>query len=148
MRVKAPGKATAMSKAMTNSSTARVSAFLVSRPGLSSLSGVVLLLGFLPLLFLLAVTIVGIPLIPVAVMLLVALFLFGFTVSAAWLGDRMPGRQESRTPTKSVARGGAILVVVGLVPWLGPAALILAAAVAAGATLLSRFGRRAEIVAA
>src|SRR5882762_10484782 len=126
----------------------RVGAYLINRPGLSALGGVAILLGFVPLCVLLAMTIIGIPLIPVAVMLLVALFLFGFTVSAAWLGDRMPGRQESRTPTKSVARGGAILVVVGLVPWLGTAALILAAAVAAGATLLSRFGRRAEIVAA
>jgi hypothetical protein len=47
-----------------------------------------------------------------------------------------------------VARGGAILVVVGLVPWIGMAALILAAAASAGATLLSRFGRRAVIAAA
>jgi len=42
---------------------------------------------------------------------------------------------------KSVAIGGAILVLVGLVPWFGTAVLILAAAVSAGATLLSRFGR-------
>jgi hypothetical protein len=126
----------------------RIRAYLVNRPGLSALSGVAILLGFVPLCVLLAVTIIGIPLIPVAVMLLVALFLFGFTVSAAWLGERMPVSQERKTPIKSVARGGAILVVVGLVPWIGMAALILAAAVSAGATLLSRFGRRAEIAAA
>ena len=126
----------------------RIGAYLVNRPGLSALSGVAILLGFVPLCVLLAVTIIGIPLIPVAVMLLVALFLFGFTVSAAWLGERMPVSQERKTPIKSVARGGAILVVVGLVPWIGMAALILAAAVSAGATLLSRFGRRAEIAAA
>jgi hypothetical protein len=126
----------------------RIGAYLVNRPGLSALSGVTILLGFVPLCVLLAVTIIGIPLIPVAVMLLVALFLFGFTVSAAWLGERMPVSQERKTPIKSVARGGAILVVVGLVPWIGMAALILAAAVSAGATLLSRFGRRAEIAAA
>ena len=126
----------------------RIGAYLVNRPGLSALSGVAILLGFVPLCVLLAVTIIGIPLIPVAVMLLVALLLFGFTVSAAWLGERMPVSQERKTPIKSVARGGAILVVVGLVPWIGMAALILAAAVSAGATLLSRFGRRAEIGAA
>jgi hypothetical protein len=126
----------------------RIGAYLVNRPGLSALSGVAILLGFVPLCVLLAVTIIGIPLIPVAVMLLVALFLFGFTVSAAWLGEKMPVSQERKTPIKSVARGGAVLVVVGLVPWIGMAALILAAAVSAGATLLSRFGRRAEIAAA
>src|SRR5262249_47395190 len=70
----------------------------------------------------------------VAVMLLVALFLFGFTVSAGWLGERMPGSVENRTPMKSVALGGAILVAVGLVPWIGTSVLILAAAISAGAS--------------
>jgi len=125
----------------------RIREYLVNRPGLSALGGVAILLGFAPLLFILAVTIVGIPLIPVAVMLLAALLLFGFTVSAAWLGDRLPVSQENKTPVKSVARGGAILLIVGLVPWLGTAALILAAAVSAGATLISRFGRTVAVAA-
>jgi hypothetical protein len=123
----------------------RIEAYLVNRPGLSALGGVAILLGFVPLCVLLAVTFIGIPLIPVAVMLLVALFLFGFTVSAAWLGGRIPVSQEHKTPVKSVAWGGAILVVVGLLPWIGTAALILAAAISAGATLLSRFGRTVAV---
>src|SRR5262249_54488473 len=126
----------------------RIVTYLVNRPGLSALGGLALLLGFVPLCVLLAVTIIGIPLIPVAVMLLVALFLFGFTVSAAWLGERLPVSQEHRTPGKSVAWGAAILVVVSLIPWIGTAALIIVAAMAAGATMLSRFGRRAEIAGA
>src|SRR5262249_48019140 len=119
----------------------RIVTYLVNRPGLSALGGLAILLGFVPLCILLAVTIIGIPLIPVAVMFLVALFLFGFTVSAAWLGERMPVSQKHRTPVKSVARGGAPLLLVGLLPCFGTAALILAAAISAGATLLSRFGR-------
>src|SRR6266545_4703539 len=107
----------------------RIGVYLVNRPGLSALAGVTILLGFVPLCVLLAVTVIGIPLIPVAVMLLVALFLFGFTVSAAWLGERMPVSQEHQTPVKSAARGGAILVV----------------AISAGATLLSRFGRTVAV---
>lgn len=126
----------------------RVGAYLVHRPGLSALGGVTIIMGFVPLVVLLAVTIIGIPLIPLAVLLVVALFLFGFTATAAWLGDRMPVSQERKTVVKSVARGGVILVIVGLIPWIGTAALILAAAVAAGATLLSRFGRRAAIATA
>ena len=118
----------------------RIGAYLVDRPGLSAIAGVAILLGFAPLCVLLAVTIIGIPLIPVAVMLLVALFLFGFTVSAAWLGERLPLLQE-KTPVKTVALGGAVFVLVGLIPWIGTAALILAGAFSAGATLLSRFGR-------
>src|SRR5207245_5538649 len=102
------------------------------------LAGIAILLGFAPLLFMLAVTIIGIPLIPVAAMLLVALFLFGFTVSAGWLGDRMPVREENKTAGKWVARGGAILVVVGLLPWFGTAALVVAAGVPAGAGVLLR----------
>jgi len=120
---------------------ARIEAYLVNRPGLSALGGLAILLGFVPLCILLAVTIIGIPLIPVAVMFRASLFLFGFTVSAAWLGERMPVSQKHKTPVKSVARGGAALLVVGLLPWFGTAALILAAAISAGATLLSRFGR-------
>jgi len=125
----------------------RIGAYLVNRPGVSALGGAVILLGFVPFCVLLAVTVVGIPLIPVAVMLLVGLFLFGFTVSAAWLGERMPVSQEHKTPVKLVAWGGAILVIVGLVPWIGTAALILTAAISAGATLLSRFGRIAPVAA-
>src|SRR5215510_7846441 len=119
----------------------RIEAYLVNRPGLSALGGLAILLGFVPLCILLAVTIIGLPLIPVAVMILAALFLFAFTVSATWPGERMPVSQKHKTPVKSVARGGAALLVVGLLPWFGTAALILAAAISAGATLLSRFGR-------
>jgi len=90
------------------------------------------------------VTIVGIPLIPVAALLLVALLVFGFTVAAGWLGERMPFLQE-KTAVKTVALGGAVLAFLGLIPWFGTAVLILVAAFAAGATLLSRFGRTAAI---
>jgi putative Mn2+ efflux pump MntP len=96
---------------------------------------------------LLAVTIIGIPLIPVAVMLLVALLLFGFTVSAGWLGEKLPFLRENKTPLRAVALGGIVLVVVGLIPWIGTLVLVLAALVSAGATLLSRFGRALEVAA-
>jgi hypothetical protein len=125
----------------------RVRAFLASRPGLSSLSGLAVLVGFAPLCALLAVTIIGIPLIPIAAMLLVAVLLFGITVAALWLGERVPLLGENKTPLKAVALGAVILAVVGLVPWIGTLALFGAALVAAGATLLSRFGRRAEAAA-
>jgi hypothetical protein len=123
----------------------RVETYLLDRPGLSALGGVAILLGFVPLCVLLAVSVIGIPLIPVAVMLLVALLLFGFAVSAAWLGERMPLGEHQRTPVRAVAWGGAILALVGLVPWIGTMALVLVAAVSAGATLLSRFGRTAAV---
>ena len=121
---------------------ARVRTFLTSRPGVSSLGGIALLMGFIPLCILLAVTIIGIPLIPVAVMLLVALFLFGVTVSAMWLGERIPLLQENKTPLKAVALGGPVLVFVGLLPWIGTPVIVLAAVMSAGATILSRFGQR------
>jgi len=124
-----------------------VKTFLASRLGVSSLAGFALLLGFVPLCVLLAVTIIGIPLIPVAVMLLIALWLFGITVCALWLGERIPLLQENKTPLKAAALGGAVLVVVGLIPWIGTAVICLAALVAAGATLLSRFGQRVPVPA-
>jgi xanthine/uracil permease len=55
----------------------------------------------------------------------------------------LPVSQDHRSPVKSVAWGGAILVVIGLVPLIGTTVLILATAISAGATLLSRFGRTA-----
>jgi len=127
------------------SSVTRVRTFLTTRPGLSSLGGLALLLGFIPVLFLLAVTIIGIPLIPVVVMLLIAVLLFGVTVSALWLGERIPILGENKTPLKAVALGSAVFVIVGLIPRIGTLAIFLAALVAAGATLLSRFGRRVEV---
>ena len=121
---------------------ARVRTFLTSRPGVSSLGGIAVLLGFIPLCILMAVTIIGIPLIPVAVMVLVALFLFGVTVSAMWLGEKIPLIQENKTPLKAVALGGPVLVLLGLIPWIGTPVVVLAAVVSAGATILSRFGQR------
>ena len=125
----------------------RIGTYLVNRPGLSALGGFALLLGFVPLVVLLAVTIIGIPLIPVAVISLVALLLFGFTVSAGWLGEKLPFLRENKTPLRTVALGGVVLVLVGLIPWIGTVVVVLAAVVAAGATLLSRFGRRVEVAA-
>lgn len=125
----------------------RVQQYLLDRPGLSVLGGGAILLGFVPLCVLLAVSVIGILLIPVAVLLLVALMLFGFTVSAAWVGDRVRRGEPRRTPVRAVAWGGAILAVIGLVPWLGTMVLTLVSAVSAGATLLSRFGRRAPVAA-
>ena len=122
----------------------RIKAYLASRPGLSALGGLAILLGFVPLCALLAVTIIGIPLIPVAIMLLAALLLFGFTVSAGWLGEKLPFLQE-KTPVKTVALGGVVLAVVSLVPWIGTSVVVLVAAVAAGATLISRFGRTVAV---
>jgi hypothetical protein len=124
----------------------RVKAYLVSRPGLSALGGLAIVFGFAPLCVMLAVTIIGIPLIPVAVLLLAALLLFGFTISAGWLGDKMPFLEE-KTPAKTVALGGIVLALVSLVPWIGTSLLVVAAAIAAGATLISRFGRRVPAAA-
>src|SRR5207237_6722453 len=72
----------------------RIKTYLVNRPGLSALGGLAIIFGFVPLCVLLAVTIIGIPLIPVAVMLLLALLLLAFTVSAGWLRQELPVRPQ------------------------------------------------------
>src|SRR5262249_35703178 len=109
-----------------------------------ALGGLAIIFGSVPLCVLLAVTIIGIPLIPVAALLLIALLFFGFTVSSGWLGERMPLLRD-KTPVKTVALGGAVLALVGLIPWLGLRVLGLVGAFPAGAALLSRFGRTAAI---
>src|SRR5262249_49075066 len=108
---------------------ARVRTFVASRPGVSALGGIALLMGFIPLCVLLVITIIGIALIPVAVMLLIALLFFGHTVAALWLGEKIPLFQEGKTPLKAVALGGVTLAVVNLIPWIGTSVTFLAALV-------------------
>jgi len=63
----------------------RVKTYLVDRPGLSALGGLAIVLGFAPLCVLLAVTVIGIPLIPVAVLLFNSLWLLATLVGAVAL---------------------------------------------------------------
>ncbi len=123
------------------SRVANVRQFLTARPGYSALAGLGLLLGFLPLCVVLAVTLIGIPLIPVALLAAVLLYLIGLTAAATWLGERMPVLADRKTPINIVLLGLGAIAALSLVPFLGAAVVFLVATMAAGAALLSKFGQ-------
>ena len=117
-------------------------AYLEHRPGHSVIAGLAILVGFIPLCILLAITVVGIPLIPVAALILAAITVIGLTAFCTWLGERIPLFKDNKSSIGALAIGLAVLFLVDLIPVIGSTAILVVAFIAAGATLLSRFGKR------
>ena len=118
----------------------RVSAYLEERPMFAAGAGFVLALCFIPLCVMLAITLIGIPLIPVLIVALLLLLVFGYTALMAYIGDKLPLMQGRKTPLIGLALGAAVMLLIDLIPYIGPFIVLSAALVAAGAALLSRFG--------
>jgi hypothetical protein len=116
-----------------------------ARPGRAFLFGLAILLLFLPLLGALTISIVGIPLIPVAFMLLALVIVFGMTALGLRIGYAMPFYSETRSAFGALAIGYLIIALVGLIPWVGAILVPLAGLFAGGATLASWFGGRTAI---
>lgn len=92
------------------------------------------------LVVLLAATIIGIPLVPVAGLLVIAAGVLGFTALAFYIGRALPLHIERGTTVLQLAVGTAIVVLVTSVPLLGWMAWIAAMLLTFGAVLRSRFG--------
>ncbi len=96
----------------------------------------------LPLAVLLAISIVGIPLIlllPVAVFLSIVIGLSSFALR---IGESLPAGPGQRfVPPAALGMGMAVLLLVAFVPWLGISILALLQFFALGASVSSRFGR-------
>jgi hypothetical protein len=124
-----------------------VSTAFVAHPVKSILTG---LLGVvvLPLLIVLLIaTLIGIPLVPVAALLVVAAGVLGFTALAWYLGRALPLRMERGTSVLQLALGTAIVVLVTAIPFLGGMAWIAAALLTFGAVIRSRFGSQLPVLA-
>jgi hypothetical protein len=119
-----------------------VAASMRARPGRATLFGLGILLLFLPLLGALTISIVGIPLIPVVIMLLAAVFIFGMAALGLSLGYAMPFYTQERSAVGALAIGYLLIAVVAMIPWVGGILLPLAGLFAGGATLGSWFGSR------
>ncbi len=118
----------------------KVSSFLRERSGRSALAGLALMLGILPLCVLLAVTVVGLALIPVVLLLLAIAIVLGMTAFCQWLGYRIPVL-GNKGPVGAVLVGLALITLVDLLPFLGTPVVAIISFVAAGAVVLSRFGK-------
>lgn len=121
----------------------RVRSYLHERTGHAALGGLGILLGIVPLCALLLVTIVGIPLIPLVGLIVSAMLALGLTALCVGLGQRLPGGQSGRSVLRAFLLGLLLIALVDFIPFVGTPVVAVAAFIAAGAVLLSRFGAQA-----
>jgi hypothetical protein len=114
-----------------------VAALMRARPGTAALFGLAIVVLFLPLLGALTISIVGIPLIPVVIMLLAGVLVFGMTALALRLGYAMPFYSENRSALGALALGYLAIALVAWIPVVGPIMIPIAGLFAAGAVLAS-----------
>lgn len=95
-----------------------------------------------PLMIVLAITIIGIPLILVEIFFLAAAAILGYTGIASLIGERVVGVSSSASmnPFGSLAIGVLIIGLVSLIPVLGWLVSVAVFVLAIGAALVTRFG--------
>lgn len=115
---------------------------LAQRPGVAVLVGMVVMIGLIPVSVLLAVSVVGIPLIPIAVIAVIAACALGLVAFAATLGYWTPFIKNPDNLVGALSIGLAIIGLAVALPFFGAVVMFFASACGAGAALLSRFGAR------
>ena len=117
---------------------------LNDNPGMSLIIAILAVLLTPLLLFLLAVTIVGILVIPIALVLMFIAGIFGKTTVLGWIGGRCFGLRSGHAvphPAAAVLVGGLIVMLVYLVPVLGFMVFILLSLIGYGAVLYALLNR-------
>jgi hypothetical protein len=117
-----------------------VAASFTTHPWKSLFTGLLGLVALPILLVLLAATVIAIPLLPVAVLLVVAAGILGFAALSFYIGRALPLRIERGTSVLQLAIGTAFVVLVTSIPLLGWMAWTAALLLTFGAVLRSRFG--------
>jgi len=126
--------------------TARVRASVEREPARAALVGLAAHLLLIPLSILLAVTLVGIPLVPVVVIALLVARLLGYLAVSLYVGGMTwralgtSGREPARV--WQLVLGMVLLGTVQLLPVAGWLISIAVALVGSGAALLTRWGTR------
>jgi uncharacterized membrane protein len=96
----------------------------------------------LPLVVLLAISLVGIPLIPLLPVIVFLSIVIGLSSFALRIGESLPAGPGQRfVPPAALGMGMAVLLLVAFVPWLGVSILALLQFFALGAAVSSRYGR-------
>jgi uncharacterized membrane protein len=96
----------------------------------------------LPLVVLLAISVVGILLIPLLPVIIFLSIVIGLSSFAMRIGEALPAGPGQRfVPPAALGMGMAVLMLVAFVPWLGVSLLALLQFFALGASIGSRFGR-------
>jgi hypothetical protein len=123
----------------------RVRDYMIERPGKSVLAGVIMLIAIVPVCVLFAITVIGIPLIPVLFLFLLALIVVGLAAFLTWIGDRIPVFADRKTPVVALAIGLVLFFIVSIVPVAGAIIVAAVSFFGAGAALLSRFGSEPKV---
>lgn len=113
-------------------------------PAVNGITGFVTGVALIPLSVLLALTIVGIPVVVMMWPLAAVVALMGLTAIANVLGAKLPFFRGHRTQALVLAMGTFALSLVAAVPVLGPLVLTLLVCVSLGAAVRSRLGQRGQ----
>ena len=120
--------------------TQAVADALAAHPFKAGGVGILAAIAWLPITVLLAVTIIGLLLIPFFWLLYPAAGFLGYVALALIVGRKLPTKVIP-THTALLAIGAAVIVGIGLVPVLGKLIWFFAAFFALGAALMTRFGQ-------
>ncbi len=127
----------------------RVATALSESPGEALLAGVAVWILLPPLAVVLALSLVGIPVVVMLPFLVMLLGLAGIAGVAMLIGERLIGAfQQDRTDTLDAVVGAALLGVLAFLPGLGWLAILLAVTWGLGAVVLLLFRRARERPAA
>jgi cytoskeletal protein CcmA (bactofilin family) len=119
-----------------------LAAEITSQPVQSGLTGLLGFLALIPITVVLAITLVGIPIVVAMWLVVPVVAALSLTVLAGEIGLRVPVLRGRKTQAVVLALGLLILLAVGAIPGIGPLVLALASAVAFGAVIRTRFGNR------
>jgi hypothetical protein len=113
---------------------------ITRQPVKSGLTGLVGFIALLPITVVLAITIIGIPVVVALWLVVPIVAALGLAVLASEIGLRVPVLRGRKTQAVVLALGLLILLAVGSIPGIGPVAMTLATMVAFGAVIRTRFG--------
>ncbi|PSB39838.1 hypothetical protein C7B69_01220 [filamentous cyanobacterium Phorm 46] len=123
-----------------------LAAQLRQRPGLTALWGIGAIVSFVFATVFLAITLIGIPLIPLLSLTAVVTALVGSLGVALFVGQRVVGKGD-RSLQQQFLVGLAIVTVLTLIPFFGGLAVLLVNLFGLGAILLWQFGREKPQIA-
>jgi len=119
----------------------QIEADLKNEPIKCGLVGLVGFVSLIPLLIMLAITVVGLLVVPVVLFLACLGVAMGMSALANEIGMRLPIFRGRKTQALILAVGTLVLLLVAKVPYLGPLAIAVLMTIAFGAAIRTRFGQ-------
>jgi hypothetical protein len=114
---------------------------LKSEPLKCGLAGLVGFIALIPLSIMLAITVVGLLVVPVVLFLACLGVAMGMSAVANEIGMRLPFFRGRKTQALVLAVGTLVLLLVAKVPLIGPLAIAVLMTLAFGAAIRTRFGQ-------